>query len=274
MVVPVATVAAAHPVVPDHAGRGDGCWASLASVGGLVLAAYASFYADVAPGPTIVLLSLAGFALTWPLGVLAAAPAAAARAVPGRPMPDGARRPSTETHAHEHGAGLRPPGRPARRPRRLRPRRPPARRPRRATMTSTEPALPRRRARPGSGGRSPRRWQRFDDFRSRPGDPRPAAAPRRRRSGWPPSTGPCRRCADAGEVDMLRTEDGEAIYRRCSDDPPPPPGLPLLRRDRRGRGPGRRALDRRRSPPSTASPTSATPWRSSAPAPPARARPR
>jgi len=23
--------------------------------------------------------------------------------------------------------------------------------------------------------------------------------------------------ADAGEVDMLRTEDGEAIYRRCSD---------------------------------------------------------
>ncbi len=25
------------------------------------------------------------------------------------------------------------------------------------------------------------------------------------------------RLADAGEVDMLRTEDGEAIYRRCSD---------------------------------------------------------
>jgi Fur family ferric uptake transcriptional regulator len=25
------------------------------------------------------------------------------------------------------------------------------------------------------------------------------------------------RLSDAGEVDMLRTEDGEAIYRRCSD---------------------------------------------------------
>jgi Fur family transcriptional regulator, ferric uptake regulator len=25
------------------------------------------------------------------------------------------------------------------------------------------------------------------------------------------------RLADAGEVDMMRTEDGEAIYRRCSD---------------------------------------------------------
>lgn len=25
------------------------------------------------------------------------------------------------------------------------------------------------------------------------------------------------RLADAGEVDLLRTEDGEAIYRRCSD---------------------------------------------------------
>jgi zinc transport system permease protein len=40
-----------------------------ASVGGLLLAAYASFHATVAPGPTIVLLSLAGFAAAWPLGV-------------------------------------------------------------------------------------------------------------------------------------------------------------------------------------------------------------
>ena len=40
-----------------------------ASVGGLLLAAYASFSANVAPGPTIVLLSLAGFAAAWPLGV-------------------------------------------------------------------------------------------------------------------------------------------------------------------------------------------------------------
>lgn len=41
----------------------------LASVGGLTLSALAPFGADVQPGPTIVLLSLAGFVLTWPLGV-------------------------------------------------------------------------------------------------------------------------------------------------------------------------------------------------------------
>ncbi len=41
----------------------------LASLGGLVIAAVASFRANVAPGATIVLLSLAVFALTWPLGV-------------------------------------------------------------------------------------------------------------------------------------------------------------------------------------------------------------
>jgi zinc transport system permease protein len=40
-----------------------------ASVGGLLVAAYASFSANVAPGPTIVLISLAGFAAAWPLGV-------------------------------------------------------------------------------------------------------------------------------------------------------------------------------------------------------------
>lgn len=39
-----------------------------ASIGGLALAAYLSFDADVAPGPTIVLLSLAGFVVTLPLG--------------------------------------------------------------------------------------------------------------------------------------------------------------------------------------------------------------
>ena len=41
---------------------------------------------------------------------------------------------------------------------------------------------------------------------------------------------------------MLRREDGEAIYRRCSRHPPHHL-VPLLRGDRRGRGPGRRALD-------------------------------
>jgi len=41
---------------------------TLASVGGVVLAAFASYRAAVATGPTIVLLSLAGFAVTWPVG--------------------------------------------------------------------------------------------------------------------------------------------------------------------------------------------------------------
>jgi zinc transport system permease protein len=42
----------------------------VASLGGLLLAAYLSldFDLDVAPGPAIVLLALTGFALTWPVG--------------------------------------------------------------------------------------------------------------------------------------------------------------------------------------------------------------
>jgi zinc transport system permease protein len=43
---------------------------TLASVGGLLISAFASFEARVAPGPTIVLLALAGFAVTWPLGAI------------------------------------------------------------------------------------------------------------------------------------------------------------------------------------------------------------
>ena len=41
----------------------------LASIGGLLLSAWASFHATVAPGPTIVLLALTFFLLTWPVGV-------------------------------------------------------------------------------------------------------------------------------------------------------------------------------------------------------------
>ena len=41
---------------------------TLASVGGLVISAFASERATVAPGPTIVLLALAGFVATWPIG--------------------------------------------------------------------------------------------------------------------------------------------------------------------------------------------------------------
>ena len=42
---------------------------TLASLGGLVISAFASFHAQVAPGPTIVLLALTGFVVAWPLGV-------------------------------------------------------------------------------------------------------------------------------------------------------------------------------------------------------------
>ena len=41
----------------------------LAALGGLLLSAALSFRATVAPGPTIVLLALAMFASTWPIGV-------------------------------------------------------------------------------------------------------------------------------------------------------------------------------------------------------------
>ncbi len=42
----------------------------LASLGGLVISAFASSGVTVAPGSTIVLLALAGFLLTWPIGVV------------------------------------------------------------------------------------------------------------------------------------------------------------------------------------------------------------
>lgn len=68
-----------------------------ASFGGLMFAALA---ADVAPGPTIVLLALACFALTWPLGVLI-------RRRRRRRMPFDELAPLThdeiEEHPHEHG---------------------------------------------------------------------------------------------------------------------------------------------------------------------------
>ena len=40
-----------------------------ASVGGLLLSAYLSLHARVSPGPTIVLLALAGFVAAWPAGI-------------------------------------------------------------------------------------------------------------------------------------------------------------------------------------------------------------
>ena len=190
---------------------------TLASVGGLVISAFASFHARVAPGPTIVLLALAGF-----VGDLAARGvwlrhrAAAAGAVPRRRRPRrGARRPPTSTRTSTAATAATSPSRTATTsttsttatgtPSTG------------GTMTSTEPpAGPRACARPGSGSRS------SDALASSA-----TSAPRRRSTSLLGRRGETvglatvyrtlQRLAEAGEVDMLRTEDGEAIYRRCSD---------------------------------------------------------
>ena len=111
-------------------------------------------------------------------------------------------------------------------------------------MTSTEP-------RRGAPGRLRPTRQRiavaeamasFDDFRSaqeihdllgRRGDP----------VGLSTVYRTLQRLAEAGEVDMLRSEDGEAIYRRCTDTHHHHLVCRTCGRDRRGRGPGGRALD-------------------------------
>ena len=98
-----------------------------ASLGGLLVAAFAPAGANVAPGPTIVLLALGGFVVTWPVRRVAAPAATSDRTVPGRHR-------RTAPRPCRHGGppararrGLRPRRGAARRPRRLRPRRAPAR---------------------------------------------------------------------------------------------------------------------------------------------------
>ena len=70
-----------------------------ASLGGLALSAYLSFHATVAPGPTIVLLSLAGFAVTWPMGAWLRRRARLRAPFPAVPAADH----DPTQHAHEHG---------------------------------------------------------------------------------------------------------------------------------------------------------------------------
>ena len=68
MVVPVATAQQVTRSFRSTLGVAMGLGLG-AALGGLLLAAYLSSHATVATGPTIVLLSLAGFALAWPLGL-------------------------------------------------------------------------------------------------------------------------------------------------------------------------------------------------------------
>jgi zinc transport system permease protein len=73
---------------------------TLASVGGLLVAAFASHRdITVAPGPTIVLLSLAGFVVTWPVGIWLRHRARLREPFPG-PSPE---EHETTDHPHEHG---------------------------------------------------------------------------------------------------------------------------------------------------------------------------
>jgi len=74
---------------------------TLASVGGLVIAGFASYHARVAPGPTIVLLSLAGFAVTWPVGVWLRRRQRIRAPFPGVIQPVGHE--PADTHPHQHG---------------------------------------------------------------------------------------------------------------------------------------------------------------------------
>jgi zinc transport system permease protein len=74
-----------------------------ASLGGLLVAAFAPAGANVAPGPSIVLLALAGFVVTWPVGAWLrrrqrlTAPFPADTEVPPLDHVD------SEVHPHEHG---------------------------------------------------------------------------------------------------------------------------------------------------------------------------
>ena len=70
-----------------------------ASVGGLLLSAYLSFGARVAPGPTIVLLALAGFVGAWPVGVWARRRRRLRQPFPVVPLVTHL----TTEHPHEHG---------------------------------------------------------------------------------------------------------------------------------------------------------------------------
>ena len=99
MVVPVATAQQVSRSFRTTLGAAM-LLGTLASVGGLLLSAYASFHARVAPGPTIVLLALAGFVIAWPVGVLLRS---RRRLRQPFPVVAAAAHQTTEDHPHEHG---------------------------------------------------------------------------------------------------------------------------------------------------------------------------
>jgi len=74
-----------------------------ASLGGLLTAAFAPSDANVAPGPTIVLLALAGFVVTWPVGAWLRRRQRLTRPFPADPGVPPLDHVDTEEHPHEHG---------------------------------------------------------------------------------------------------------------------------------------------------------------------------
>jgi zinc transport system permease protein len=76
---------------------------TFASLGGLVISAFASYRANVAPGPTIVMLALACFAVTWPIGSLLRRRRRLLTPFPVDPEAIPAHETCEETHEHHHG---------------------------------------------------------------------------------------------------------------------------------------------------------------------------
>lgn len=104
MVVPVATAQQVTRSFRTTLGAGMALGA-LAALGGLWISAWLSFdyNLQVSTGPTIVLLALAGFALTWPLGSLLRRRARRTAPFPAVPGVD-EHTPSEPEHPHLHGA--------------------------------------------------------------------------------------------------------------------------------------------------------------------------
>ncbi len=75
---------------------------TLASVGGLVVATFASYKAAVAPGPTIVLLALACYVIAWPIGIWTRHRARLREPFPAGELPE---HEACAEHPHDHGPG-------------------------------------------------------------------------------------------------------------------------------------------------------------------------
>jgi zinc transport system permease protein len=211
MVVPVATAQQLTRSFRSTVGLAMGVGAA-AAVGGLLISTYASvsFDLNVTPGPAIVLLALFGFVLTWPEGA-----SGFSHSPPAWSMNHTAQRRTmrtcTETIAGTWESGMEitsttsmtVTGTPLTE----------------STMTSTDRDL----ASPLTGVRATRQrlavaqaLASISDFRSAQ-EIHELLAERGESVGLATVYRTLQRLADADEVDVLRTEDGEAIYRRCSD---------------------------------------------------------